>query len=126
LDARSRPGRLPLARATALIHNLVLDLAAFNGMEMENMTRGRGWRFLDFGRRIERGLSLLKLLSAAAGVQSQPAAILEPVLEIADSVMTYRRRHFTAPQLAGVLDLLLRDDSNPRSLIFQVNLLREH
>jgi hypothetical protein len=32
-DARIRPGRLPLASATALIHNLVLDLAAFNGME---------------------------------------------------------------------------------------------
>ena len=44
VDARSRPGRLPLASATALIHNLVLDLAAFNGMEMENMTRGHGWR----------------------------------------------------------------------------------
>jgi uncharacterized alpha-E superfamily protein len=54
------------------------------------------------------------------------AAILEPVLEIADSLMTYRRRYFTAPQWAGVLDLLLRDESNPRSLIFQINTLREH
>src|SRR5205807_3064571 len=66
VDARSRPGRLPLTKATALIHNLVLDLAAFNGMEMENMTRGRGWRFLDLGRRLERGASVLKLLRAAA------------------------------------------------------------
>jgi uncharacterized circularly permuted ATP-grasp superfamily protein/uncharacterized alpha-E superfamily protein len=126
VDARSRPGRLPLARATALIHNLVLDLAAFNGMEMENMTRGHGWRFLDFGRRLERGLSVLKLLHAAASVEAPSAAVLEPVLEIADSVMTYRRRYFSAPRLAGVLDLLLRDESNPRSLIFQVNVLGEH
>jgi uncharacterized circularly permuted ATP-grasp superfamily protein/uncharacterized alpha-E superfamily protein len=126
LDARARPGRLPLARATALIHNLVLDLAAFNGMEMENMTRGHGWRFLDFGRRIERGLSVLKLLLSAASVNSTPNAVLEPVLEIADSLMTYRRRYFTAPRLAAVLDLLLRDESNPRSLIFQVNVLGEH
>ena len=126
VDARSRPGRLPLARATALIHNLVLDLAAFNGMEMENMTRGHGWRFLDFGRRIERGLSVLKLLHAAASAQAAPASVLEPVLEIADSVMTYRRRFFSAPHLAGVLDLLLRDELNPRSLIFQINVLLEH
>jgi uncharacterized circularly permuted ATP-grasp superfamily protein/uncharacterized alpha-E superfamily protein len=126
VDARSRPGRLPLARATALIHNLVLDLAAFNGMEMENMTRGHGWRFLDFGRRLERGLSVLKLLRSAASVESRPAALLEPVLEIADSLMTYRRRYFSAPRLPGVLDLLLRDESNPRALIFQVNVLGEH
>jgi uncharacterized circularly permuted ATP-grasp superfamily protein/uncharacterized alpha-E superfamily protein len=124
-DAKARPGRLPLASATALIHNLVLDLAAFNGMEMENMTRGHGWRFLDFGRRLERGLSVAKLLRSTPMVEPS-AAILEPVLEIADSLMTYRRRYFTAPQWAGVLDLLLRDESNPRSLIFQLNTLREH
>jgi uncharacterized alpha-E superfamily protein len=124
-DARSRPGRLPLAHATALMHSLVLDLAAFNGMEMENMTRGHGWRFLDLGRRLERGLSVLKLLQAMAAIEST-RPVLEPVLEIADSVMTYRRRYFTAPRLAGVLDLLVRDESNPRSLIFQVNVLHEH
>jgi uncharacterized alpha-E superfamily protein len=124
-DAHSRPGRLPLAHATALMHSLVLDLAAFNGMEMENMTRGYGWRFLDLGRRLERGLSVLKLLHGLVRIES-PRPVLEPVLEIADSVMTYRRRYFTAPHLAGVLDLLLRDESNPRSLLFQINVLNEH
>src|SRR6185295_18244722 len=99
LDARSRPGRLPLARATALIHNLVLDLAAFNGMEMENMTRGRGWRFLDFGRRLERALSVLNLLRATVIVPARPPSLLEAVLEIADSVMTYKRQYFAAPHL---------------------------
>jgi uncharacterized alpha-E superfamily protein len=126
MDACSRPGRLPLASATALIHNLVLDLAAFNGMEMENMTRGRGWRFLDFGRRLERGLSVIKLLDAAAKIQKAPRAVLEPVLEIADSLMTYRRQYFAGPRWAGVLELLVREESNPRSLAFQVNVLRDH
>jgi uncharacterized circularly permuted ATP-grasp superfamily protein/uncharacterized alpha-E superfamily protein len=125
-DAQVRPGRLPLASATARIHNLVLDLAAFSGMEMENMTRGRGWRFLDFGRRLERGLSVVNLLRAALKVQTYPAATLEPVLEIADSVMTYRRQHFAEPQLPGVLALVLCDPSNPRSLAFQVELLSQH
>jgi uncharacterized circularly permuted ATP-grasp superfamily protein/uncharacterized alpha-E superfamily protein len=124
-DARSRPGRLPLAHAAALMHSLVLDLAAFNGMEMENMTRGYSWRFLDLGRRLERGLSVLKLLQAVVQIESC-RTLLEPALEIADSVMTYRRRYFTAPHLAGVLDLLLRDESNPRSLLFQINVLNEH
>jgi uncharacterized alpha-E superfamily protein len=34
--------------------------------------------------------------------------------------MTYRRRYFAEPQLPGVLDLLLRDRTNPRSLAFQL------
>jgi uncharacterized alpha-E superfamily protein len=65
-----------------------------------------------------------KLLHAAASGKS-PAA-LEPVLEIADSLMTYRRQHLVGLRWAGVLQLLLRDASNPRALAFQVNALREH
>jgi uncharacterized circularly permuted ATP-grasp superfamily protein/uncharacterized alpha-E superfamily protein len=126
VDAQARPSRLSLANALTLIHNLVLDLAAFNGMEMENMTRGHGWRFLDIGRRVERGLSVVNLVRAAAGVETRPSAALEAVLEIADSVMTYRRRYFAEARLAGVLELLLRDESNPRALAFQLNVLREH
>src|SRR5439155_10915200 len=91
----------------------------------ENMTRGRGWRFLDFGRRLERGLSVARLLHAAARVARPAGAVLEPVLEIADSLMTYRRQYFAGPRWSGVLELLLREDSNPRSFAFQVIFLRE-
>jgi uncharacterized circularly permuted ATP-grasp superfamily protein/uncharacterized alpha-E superfamily protein len=125
-DGEALPGRVTLADATALTHDLVLDLAAFNGMEMENMTRGRAWRFLDLGRRLERGLSMVKLLHAAGHISAQPAAVLGPVLEIADSVMTYRRLFFDRPSWPGVLAILIRDDSNPRSLAFQVHVIEEH
>jgi uncharacterized alpha-E superfamily protein len=125
-DARTRPGRLPLVNARTLIHNLVLDLAAFNGMEMENMTRGQGWRFLDLGRRLERSVNLVLLLRGTMGLKAGPAAVLEPLLEIADSVMTYRRRYFAEVRLSGVLELLLRDESNPRALAFQLNTLEGH
>jgi uncharacterized alpha-E superfamily protein len=123
-DGRAKPGRLPLVNALALTHNLIFDLAAFNGMEMENMTRGRGWRFLDFGRRVERGLSLIKLVQAAVRVSR--FTNLQSILEIADSVMTYRRNYFAEPRWPGVLELLLRDETNPRSLAFQISILREH
>lgn len=125
-DARPRKGRLPTASALTLIHNLVLDLAAFNGMEMENMTRGHGWRFLDLGRRVERAVRMVALLRAAASLKAPPASVLEPVLEIADSVMTYRRRHFAEPRWPEVVDLLLRDSSNPRALAFQIMEIRNH
>jgi uncharacterized alpha-E superfamily protein len=40
--------------------------------------------------------------------------------------MTYRGRYQAAPQLAAVLDLLLCDDTNPRSAVYQVIALDEH
>ncbi len=126
LDSRSRPGRLPLANALTVIQNLILDLAAFNGMEMENMTRGHGWRFLDVGRRVERGQSIVQLVRVAVGLRGVGVSALEPVLEIADSLMTYRRRYFAEPRLPGILELLLCDKSNPRGLAFQVDSLEEH
>jgi uncharacterized circularly permuted ATP-grasp superfamily protein/uncharacterized alpha-E superfamily protein len=125
-DGRARPGRLPLASAAALIHNLILDLAALNGVASENMTRGHGWRFLDAGRRVERGLSIVRLVRATVAASSPDAALMQAVLEIADSVMTYRRRYFAEPRLAEVIELLLCDETNPRSLAFQVNELRNH
>ncbi len=40
--------------------------------------------------------------------------------------MTYRARYRTAFQLAPVLDLLLVDESNPKSLAFQFSQLAAH
>lgn len=125
-DARSRSGQLPLVQTSWMLNTLVLDLAAFAGMEMENMTRGHGWSFLDLGRRIERSLSLVELLGAVMRCESELDLLLEPVLEIADSVMTHRRRYFAELQPRSVLELLLRDDANPRSLAFQLAKLSEH
>jgi uncharacterized alpha-E superfamily protein len=104
---------------------MITDLAAFSGMEMENMTRGHGWRFLDVGRRLERAINLTTLLTAVAG-RSSETAVLEPLLEVADSSMTYRRRYFARPQLPHVLELLLEDLTNARALAFQIEALSAH
>jgi uncharacterized alpha-E superfamily protein len=124
VSARSQPAHIP-AEALALLNTLIVDLAAFSGMEMENMTRGHGWRFLDLGRRIERSVNILTLVQGGLAVQAEGLSVLEPMLEIADSIMTYRRRYFAYPQMPGVLDLLLADETNPRSLAFQVNALAD-
>jgi uncharacterized circularly permuted ATP-grasp superfamily protein/uncharacterized alpha-E superfamily protein len=109
-----------------LLNTLVVDLAAISGMEMENMTRGHGWRFLDLGRRLERGINMATSLQAAAAQGTLQSTVLEPLLEIADSSMTYRRRYFALPHWPGVLDLLLGDETNPRALAFQVQALTQH
>jgi hypothetical protein len=90
-DFHIRQGRLQFNDVLAHCNRMITDLAAFAGMEMENMTRGHGWRFLDMGRRLERSLNLTRLLRIAVMVQPSEDAILEPLLEVADSTMTYRR-----------------------------------
>jgi uncharacterized alpha-E superfamily protein len=113
--------------ALRLLNRLIQYLAAFNGMVMENMTRGYGWRFLDMGRRLERLRAMIQLIQQLA-VRGDPQddGALELLLELADSTMTYRARYHAAPQLPAVLDLLLSDDSNPRSAVFQIVTLSEH
>jgi uncharacterized circularly permuted ATP-grasp superfamily protein/uncharacterized alpha-E superfamily protein len=126
IDARARPRRVPLVDALGLLNSVIVDLSAFSGMEMENMTRGLGWRFLDFGRRLERANHLARLFRAAIRAEVKTASVLQPVLEIFDSVMTYRRRYLAGVQLPSVLELLMLDEGNPRSLAFQLEALREH
>jgi uncharacterized circularly permuted ATP-grasp superfamily protein/uncharacterized alpha-E superfamily protein len=125
-DFRLRHGRIQFDDVLAHLNRMITDLAAFSGMEMENMTRGHGWRFLDVGRRLERSLNVTSLVTRAVAVRPSESAILEPLLEIADSTMTYRRRYFARPLLPLVLDLLLSDPTNTRALAFQLNALAQH
>ena len=115
------------ANALGVLNQTILGLAAFEGLAMENMTRAQGWRFLDMGHRLERSTYLCSLLDCAL---RSPAAnnpsLLETLLEIADCSLTYRSRYNLLPQIAPVYDLVLLDDTNPRSLIFQFLQLADH
>lgn len=105
----------------------ILTLASFSGLMMENMTRSQGWRFLDIGRRLERALQLVELLRhGLTGVVSDEKAALEVLLQVADSGITYRTRYYTSIQADLVLDLLLVDEANPRSVGFQLQTLAAH
>jgi uncharacterized alpha-E superfamily protein len=118
--ARPRTRRA-LAEALDLLDQEVLGIAAFSGMVAESMTRGQGRRFLEMGRRIERSLHTLGLIRATlVSPAASEAPMLEALLEIADSLMTYRRRYLSRLQTIPVLDLILIDPDNPRSLAFQI------
>jgi uncharacterized circularly permuted ATP-grasp superfamily protein/uncharacterized alpha-E superfamily protein len=104
-----------------LLDGTVLTLAAFGGLAVESVTRGEGWRFLDMGRKLERALHTINLLRCTLASPWNPEGpVLEAILEIADSAMTYRRRYQEGVQAAAVLDLLLADEANPRSLAYQL------
>jgi uncharacterized circularly permuted ATP-grasp superfamily protein/uncharacterized alpha-E superfamily protein len=110
-----------------ILNHVVLRLAAFSGQVMESMTRGQAWRFLDMGRRIERAMTLITILRGALTEKcNREGVLLEAVLDVADSGMTYRRRYLATLQVPPVVDLLLTDNTNPRSVVFQLEALSEH
>ena len=96
-------------------------LSAFSGMERENINRGSGWLFMSIGRRLERAIYLTRQLRAiTTPLAVEGFSFLECLLEVADSSMTYRTRYYTTLQPVAVLDVLLADETNPRSLDFQL------
>ncbi len=102
------------------------SLLALSGLVGESMVRDPGWRFLDAGRRIERGIQLSSFLRAALDQRrglATDSLLLESALTATESIITYRRRYRSQAQLETVLDLLLLDPENPRSLAYQVDAL---
>ncbi len=94
-----------------------------------NMMRDPGWRMISAGRAVERGLQLSHLLRSTTTVRRGidiDRELNNAVLSIAESAVTHRRRYRGYVRLAGVLDLLLMDADNPRSLAFGINDLRDH
>ena len=113
--------------AVGVLNETLLNLAASHGLARENMTRAQAWRFIDLGLRIERAIYLGTMLDATLrSPDGDNPSVLEAVLEVADSSITYRSRYSLLPQLATVIDLILLDDKNPRSVIFQINQLMKH
>jgi uncharacterized circularly permuted ATP-grasp superfamily protein/uncharacterized alpha-E superfamily protein len=115
------------ARARAVLNRLIVRLSAWNGLAMESMTRTLGWRFSDLGRRIERAAWTATLVGAClVDAEDDESPRLEALLDVADSAITYRRRYRGELQGAPILDLLLTDETNPRSLSFQLVALEDH
>jgi uncharacterized circularly permuted ATP-grasp superfamily protein/uncharacterized alpha-E superfamily protein len=128
-DARERLEVQPqeLDRFIAALDNVIGVVAAFGGMTAENMTRGNGWRFLDVGRRLERAhygaSALFEMLADDRHDKEGPLAL---ALELFDSSITYRSRYLSAVQSGPVFDLVLADETNPRGVAFQLNMIVEH
>ena len=107
---------------------LVTSLVAFSALTQENMTHNEGWHFLEIGRRLERGASTASLLRSMlvpiAGEQDENM-VIEAVLGVTDSLITYRRRYRAGTRIGALLDLVFQDEGNPRALAYQLVML-EH
>jgi uncharacterized alpha-E superfamily protein len=102
----------------------IIALAGLAGLTMESVVRGPGWRFLDIGRRLERALMLLGFLAATLTEVPDSAteqALLDATLSACESLVAFRRTHRSDLALDAVVDMLIADDTNPRSLVFQLD-----
>ncbi len=114
-------------RMIVAFETLIGLVAAFGGMVSENMTQSSGWLFLDIGRRIERALHGAALLSELLDrTEREAEAPLDLALELTDSTITYHSRYLGAVQAGPVVDLLLSDPRNPRSVAFQLARIEGH
>jgi uncharacterized circularly permuted ATP-grasp superfamily protein/uncharacterized alpha-E superfamily protein len=99
--------------------------AVFSGLTQENMNQLIGWRFLKLGKRIERALATCRLARQFADPKASPAS-LDLLLSLADCQITYRRRYVMVAARSPVLDLVILDPNNPRSVAFQVDRIAAH
>uniref|UniRef100_Q07VI8 Uncharacterized protein n=1 Tax=Rhodopseudomonas palustris (strain BisA53) TaxID=316055 RepID=Q07VI8_RHOP5 len=113
------------ATVLARINQALRIIASFAGLAQENMNQLTGWRFLELGRRIERAIDTCRFVRQF-GVVTAPVEALDALLELADSQITYRLRYVMVAARAPVLDTVVLDPSNPRSLLFQIERIREH
>ncbi len=117
-------GRLSLDESLRALGEVAVRIGAITGAQTDGMTRDDGWRLLTIGRQIERLVcmtAMLQSLFADKAVQHQ--AGFDLALALANSTITYRSRYPGRQELAALIDLLVLEVANPRSLACAVDVI---
>ncbi|MEO6313825.1 MAG: circularly permuted type 2 ATP-grasp protein [Chitinophagaceae bacterium] len=116
-------------RMLSALDNLITSMVAFIGLNRESISREQGWVMLDTGRKMEQSLLLITmLLSSLVKKHDDQTAydLQEAILVSNESLVNYRYKYRAHIQLPLVLDLMLLDPNNPRSLIYQLDRLKAY
>ncbi|MDZ7592435.1 MAG: circularly permuted type 2 ATP-grasp protein [Rubrivivax sp.] len=126
LSLEAAPGALPvLSQVLPALDRLALQLAALTGTQTDRMTRDHGWRLLTVGRLLERLIGVATALGAFLQARALgSAAGIEMLLELFDSVITFRARYQRHEDLLALADLLVLDSANPRAFAGVLRRLR--
>lgn len=100
-------------------------LSAMTGAQTDRMTRDDGWRLLSMGRLIER----LNTLAGALVRGFETGSVFEEggfnaMVALFDSTITFHAQYQQRRDIPALLDLLVLDRDNPRSLGWVVQTLR--
>lgn len=109
------------------LNSLITSIVAFMGLNRESISREQGWSMLDTGRKIEQSQLMISLLRSTLVNKHDEQIeyfLHECVLVTSESLVNYRYKYRSSIQLSLVLDLMLLDPSNPRSLLYQVERLK--
>ncbi len=100
-------------------------LAAMTGAQTDRMTRDDGWRLLSIGRQIERLGFLTSALTAGFETGSvHEMAGFEAMIALFDSTITFHAQYQQQREVPALLELLVLDRENPRSLSWVAQTLR--
>jgi uncharacterized circularly permuted ATP-grasp superfamily protein/uncharacterized alpha-E superfamily protein len=105
---------------TALTH-ANRSLAAITGAQVDRMTRDDGWQLLSIGRHVERlGFHAQSLDLAIQYDLLDPLATdatgMTNLLVLFDSIITFRAQYQQSREITALVDLIVMDAENPRSL----------
>jgi uncharacterized alpha-E superfamily protein len=116
--------QVTLSEGLAWLDTAIVATTTLSGYALDSMTRTTGFRFLSIGRRLERLTFLTRAMQVACSAGRNSG--LTWLLELCDSVITYRSRYMAQPEWLPVMDLVIRDETNPRSLMFQALGIRDY
>jgi uncharacterized circularly permuted ATP-grasp superfamily protein/uncharacterized alpha-E superfamily protein len=118
-------GEYSSVQALRVLEALSGHTAAMTGAQTDRMTRDDGWRLLSTGRHLERLGFLAQALATAfdsGGVHDEGG--FEAVVALFDSTITFHAQYQQRHDIPALVDLLVLDRDNPRSLGWVARTLR--
>ncbi len=126
IDSDNMDQPMDAGMALTYLDRLIVSLAGFTGMVCDSMTRSPVRRFLQLGRRLERSQVTCRSLAAAIHTgRMLDQAFMRGLLSVHDSSITYRNRYGEDLSVSALVESLLGDLSNPRSVIAPLSELLE-
>lgn len=122
--ARQKPDFSTL-QALQILKDTSDHMAAITGAQTDRMTRDDGWRLLSIGRHIERLSFSAGALNRALNCGSlQTESGFDAMVELFDSAITFHAQFQQSRDMAALIDLLVLDRDNPRSVAWVAHTLR--
>ena len=112
-------------KALQVLKNTSDHMAAITGAQTDRMTRDDGWRLLSIGRHIER----LAFLGSALASGLETGSVhtdggFDAMISLFDSTITFHAQYQQSRDMAALIELLILDRDNPRSLAWVAHTLR--
>ena len=121
----ARGGDYSSLEALQVLKDTSDHMAAITGAQTDRMTRDDGWRLLSIGRHIERlGFLAAALLRGFETGSVHTSGGFEAMISLFDSTITFHAQFQQSRDLAALIDLLVLDRDNPRSLAWVAHTLR--